>query len=406
MIRNRAIRKKTHRIVVHDYAGHPFQVQLSRELARRGFEVLHLYYGFNNTPKGDLEKRESDPICLNINGILTKHPVQKYSYIQRWRQDIEYGKLISGILEDYQPDVVISANTPLDAQKSILKVCKEMEAKFVFWLQDLIGIAAHDLLKYKLPVIGRLIGLYQIKLEKNILKQSNAIILIADEFKPVVTGWGINDQYIKVIPNWAPLENIPVKPKINPWSIKHGVAEKFCILYTGGLGLKHNPDLLLKLASHHMNNKNIHVLIVAEGPGATWLQEQKEIHHLQNLTILGYQPFNKMADVLASGDILTAILQPSAGSFSVPSKVLAYLCAERSILLAIPGENLAAKIITSNNAGSVVPPDDIDAFLAKTDLLYHNPDIRNKNAKNGRMYAEANFAIQDIGDRFEEIIIS
>ena len=31
------------RILVHDYAGHPFQVQLSRALAQRGHDVLHAY---------------------------------------------------------------------------------------------------------------------------------------------------------------------------------------------------------------------------------------------------------------------------------------------------------------------------------------------------------------------------
>jgi len=40
------------RLLIHDYAGHPFQVQLSRELARRNHEVLHLYAGYNVTPHG------------------------------------------------------------------------------------------------------------------------------------------------------------------------------------------------------------------------------------------------------------------------------------------------------------------------------------------------------------------
>ena len=30
------------RILVHDFSGHPFQMQLSRELARRGHDVLHV----------------------------------------------------------------------------------------------------------------------------------------------------------------------------------------------------------------------------------------------------------------------------------------------------------------------------------------------------------------------------
>ncbi|RYJ01060.1 MAG: glycosyltransferase WbuB, partial [Actinomycetales bacterium] len=29
------------KVVVHDFSGHPFQVQLSRELARRGHDVVH-----------------------------------------------------------------------------------------------------------------------------------------------------------------------------------------------------------------------------------------------------------------------------------------------------------------------------------------------------------------------------
>lgn len=41
------------RLLVHDYSGHPHQVQLSRELAKRGHEVLHLYAGFLQTPRGD-----------------------------------------------------------------------------------------------------------------------------------------------------------------------------------------------------------------------------------------------------------------------------------------------------------------------------------------------------------------
>ena len=49
------------KILVHDYAGHPFQVQLSRELASRGHTVRHAYAGGLQTPRGELQKRESDP---------------------------------------------------------------------------------------------------------------------------------------------------------------------------------------------------------------------------------------------------------------------------------------------------------------------------------------------------------
>src|SRR5664280_3290446 len=49
------------RLFVHDYAGHPFQVQLSRELARRGHAVVHAYAGGLLTPRGTLQRCERDP---------------------------------------------------------------------------------------------------------------------------------------------------------------------------------------------------------------------------------------------------------------------------------------------------------------------------------------------------------
>jgi hypothetical protein len=33
------------RVNLHDFTGHPFQVQLARALAARGHDVLHLYAG-------------------------------------------------------------------------------------------------------------------------------------------------------------------------------------------------------------------------------------------------------------------------------------------------------------------------------------------------------------------------
>jgi colanic acid biosynthesis glycosyl transferase WcaI len=50
------------RILVHDYSGHPFQAELSRSLARRGHDVLHLSFRQFQTPKGDLVAKPDDPV--------------------------------------------------------------------------------------------------------------------------------------------------------------------------------------------------------------------------------------------------------------------------------------------------------------------------------------------------------
>ena len=58
------------RILVHDYAGHPFQVQLSRELARRGHDVLHLYCSSTHTPRGDLARASGRPARASMSAAI------------------------------------------------------------------------------------------------------------------------------------------------------------------------------------------------------------------------------------------------------------------------------------------------------------------------------------------------
>lgn len=392
------------RILIHDYAGHPFQVQLSRELARRGYDVLHLYFGYNNTPKGDLEKRTSDPDTFTVEGVYTKGPIRKYSYIKRWFQDIEYGNLMAARINAFKPDFLVSANTPLDSQRIIMRACSQAGTKFLFWLQDVSGLAAMKLLSRKIPVLGALVGWYHIQLERRMLRVSHQIILISEDFKPIVQEWQVASNLITVIHNWAPLDELPVRKKNNPWSNQHGIQDKFCFLYTGGLGLKQNPDMLLQLALHFKSNPDILVVVISEGPGGAWLREKKLEFGLENLMVLGYQPFKQMPDVMASGDVLVTTLEPDAGIFSVPSKALSYLCAARPQLLAIPLDNLAAKIVINNNAGLAVPSGDVDAFVRSAERLVKDAALREACSRNARMYAERTFNIQTIGDQFESIL--
>lgn len=392
------------RILVHDYAGHPFQVQLSRELARRGHEVLHIYFGHNNTPKGNLEKRDGDPETFQVEALYTKETVQKYAYLKRWLQDIEYGNLMANRIAAFKADFLISANTPLDSQKIIAQACKKTGTKFIFWLQDVSGLAAMKLLSKKIPFLGSLVGWYHIQLERSLLRSSYKVVLISDDFSPIVKAWGVPLESIRVIPNWAPLDELPVREKDNLWSREKNLNDKFCFLYTGGLGLKQNPNMLLQLAIHFQNKPNVRVVIVSEGPGGAWLKDKKSELGVDNMTVLGYQPFEKMPEVMAAGDVLLTTLEPDAGIFSVPSKVLSYLCAARPQLLSIPLDNLAAKIVIENNIGYAVPPGNVEAFIEAADKLFTNRELRAQCSRNARAYAEKTFDIQMIGDQFEMLL--
>lgn len=394
------------RVLIHDRPGHPFQIQLSRHLAARGFEVLHSYGVFFQSPRGALCKQEDDPGTLQIVGLHLKKPFAKYAFVRRLFQEIAYSSLLVDQIRSFQPEVVIFGNTPSEAQAIVYWRCRRMGIRFVFWVQDMYGIAIHKILSKRLPVLGAWIGRFYVWLDKYLLRRSARVVLITEDFRPLLQQWGIDHAKTCVIPNWAPLVDLPVRPKNNPWSRAQGLADKFCLLYSGTLGMKHNPDLLVRLAEHFRHDDNIRIVIISEGLGANWLKTQQREKDLHNLVLLDYQPFDQFADVLGTADVLLAILEPDAGIFSVPSKVLSYLCAQRPLLLAVPPENLAARIVARSEAGVVVPPKDAVGFIAAANQLYENADLRHRLGENGRHYAERHFDIEQITDQFVEIIQS
>lgn len=391
------------RILIHDYSGHPFQVQLSRTLAKRNHKVLHLYCSSFQTPRGIVHKLETDCDNFSCKAIELSRPFEKYKFTKRIFQEIEYGNLLVKEVEKFKPDILISANNPLDPQRILLKYCKKNKIKFIFWLQDIYGYAINKLLTRKLSIVGRVIGLYYMRSEMSMLRKSDRIIIISEDFSKILQGAKIPENKITLIHNWAPLEELKMQDKDNVWSRKHELHDKLCIVYTGTLGLKHNPELLVDIALALRDQSHVRIVVVSEGLGADFVKKKKEEYKLDNLIVLDFQPFELIPEVMGTADILIAILDKDAGVYSVPSKVLTYHCAGRPLLLSVPKENLSARLVEELETGIVVPPDENDSFLNAVKRLIGDEGLRQKYGKNARRYAESTFDIEKITDKFEKI---
>lgn len=394
------------RILLHDRTGVPFTVQLGRELACRGHNVLYSYAAFFQSPKGSVERKESDVPNFRIEGMQMRKPFQKYSLIKRRFQELEYARDLVTQIKEYRPDVLILTGSPPDALAVVFKECRGLDIRLITWVQDIYSVAIQRILNKKLPALGNLVSKYYLWQEKRLLQASDEVILITEDFVELMDKWHILPERRHIIHNWTPLEEVPVRPKENQWARTHDLVDKFCFLYAGTLGLKHNPELLLKLAIRYRDNTQVQVVVISEGLGANWLREQKQIYSLPNLKLLGFQPFKQMPDVLGTADVLVGILEPDAGIYSAPSKVLTYLCAQRPLLLAMPPENLSARIVSENQAGLVVPPSEVEAFTEAAEKLVSDSQFRELCARNARQYAEKKFDIKAITDQFEGIIFN
>jgi len=389
------------RIAVHDYCGHPFQFELSRELARRGHEVRHFFFAGDLGPKGNAQRTSSDPETFSAEAISIDQPYSKKNLIRRRQADILYGKLASQKIASFAPDVTISGNTPLEAQAPILDGAHRAGSAFVFWMQDFYSLAAAKILGQKIPVLGHAVGAYYKYLEAAMLRRSDGVVLISDDFRPALRDMGVEDNGTAVIPNWGALGELPMRPKDTPWAREHRFADKFVFLYSGTLALKHNPDLLWALAEHFEGDPEVVVAVAASGVSYEALKARCVSEPRPNLVLLPLQPMEIFPDVLGSADVLVALLENDAGPFSVPSKILNYFCGGRPVLLSAPTDNLSARVVSKAAAGICVPAGDKEAFVQAADHLRHEPRSCAKLGAEGRAYAERTFNISAIADRFE-----
>jgi len=392
------------RICICDYSGHPFQVQLSRELARRGNDVLHLFFSEFQTPHGTLHVTPDDPATLSIEAVSLGRPFAKYSLIKRRWQEIEIGRHISIRMTAFRPEMMVGCNLPIDTLGEVLKSSRAHNVPFVFWQQDIYSKAIRSILQRKFGVLGRLVGEYYHRLERRAAILSDAVVVIADRFKEeLISEFGVSETKITVLENWAPLNQITPRPKVNPWSIAHGFAGSNLILYTGTLGMKHNLAPILALAEAVRHRPDTQIVVTSEGPSAEYLRTQAAAAGLDRLSVLPFQPFEQYSDVLGSAEVLIATIEADAGGFSVPSKVLSYLCAARPIVISAPESNLASQILNSTGAGRAVPPGDQTSFIAAVIEFMNDKDARLRCGAAARAYAEENFEIGAISDRFDAI---
>ncbi|MGO4713749.1 glycosyltransferase family 4 protein [Bradyrhizobium sp. 2TAF24] len=392
------------RIAVVDYSGHAFAVQLSRALAARGHEVRHFHFSEFQSPHGTLSRTAEDPDNFSIQPISLGVPFYKYSFVRRRFQEVRIGRAFAAAITAFGADVVLAGNCPLDCVAEIGRSARRAGSRFVFWQQDIYSAAIARILSRKFGLPGRLVGAHYRRVERNALRASDAIVVISRDFVDTIRHeLQLPAERIHVIENWAPIRELPLRPKDNDWARRHGLADKIVVLYSGTIGLKHDPHQLLDLALSLQSDATAMMMVVSEGPYADWLASQCAQLGLANVRVLPFQPFEDFPDVLGSADVTVAILEPDAGVFSVPSKILSYLCAGRAIVLSAPSENLAARIVRGFDAGRVVDAGDRAALVHAVRLFLDNPALRTEAGRNARRHAEATFDIEMVATRFEAV---
>ncbi|MCU1659162.1 MAG: glycosyltransferase WbuB [Pseudonocardiales bacterium] len=394
------------RVNLHDFSGHPFQAQLARNLAARGHDVLHGYSSQYITGHGRLEVGAQDPATLRMEGLTAGAPMVKYSPIGRSRFELAYADAWRQQLEAEAFDVVVACNVPLFALARMRRYFTRRKLPWVLWHQDVYSLGVAGEAERKLP--RRLAATVRDRverIERAQVESASAVVAIGEPFRAQYARWGVRCDHVQVIPNWAPLDELTPGRRANAWAAGQQLpTEPVRIMYAGTLGRKHNPMLLLDLLdATRARGLNAMLVVVSEGVGADDLAAASAGR--ADVRVIGYQPADVLSDVLASADVMIALLEPDAAQFSVPSKVLSYLSVGRPTIALVPDGNPCAADVRASG-GCVAAPTLAGATEAARWLaeISAEPEALRALGERARALAVERFDIERIGSQFEEIL--
>jgi len=388
------------KILVHDYPGNPLHIDLSAALAMRGHYVVHAYSRAYVGPRGKMNGgRQSNFEVVELGDASTANGKLSRRFIEERR----YGGFVTSLAREQSPDVVLSSNTPLDAQYQLTRFTRRHDIPHVYWMTDLRSTAVRELSKQRFGPLGWPIAKHYARRERLIVAQSDHVVCLVPGFVPIVEEWGVNAAQISTVLPWGPLDDISVLPRDNSFAREHDLVDRFVVMYAGTLGYKHDPELIAATAQAMSGDRDVVFVVITEGAGALILEQRKKDLSLDNLVLLPFQPFESLPSVLATADVSLSVVKPFASDMCAPSKVWSALCSGRPTLLAAPQDNLAAEVINDAKAGVVVDGnvDELDCALR---WLIEHEEARLAMGCQAREYAESHFDVKRIAERFDQIL--
>lgn len=172
----------------------------------------------------------------------------------------------------------------------------------------------------------------------------------------LIAARGISERKIAVVPNWADERYFhPVETVGDDVRRDLGPLPQFTVMYAGAMGEVQGLDILIDAAELLRGRPEIGFLLIGGGVAEQSLKDRVARAGLRNVRFLPHQPVERMAEVLALGDVQVVTLQdmPLFRS-TTPSKIQATLAAGRPIICTIAGDGGA--VVRDSGAGFTTAP--------------------------------------------------
>jgi colanic acid biosynthesis glycosyl transferase WcaI len=203
---------------------------------------------------------------------------------------------------------------------------------------------------------------------------------------------------VRVIPNFVLTEEIRPLDRMTAYRTELGIGDEPVVLYAGNVGFSQSLELMVAAARAM---PEVTFVINGEGSAKPGLVEQ--VAELPNMRLGTYQPMERLAEVLATGDVHVVPLRAGLGRVSVPSKTYSILAAGRPVVAAIDPGTEVPRILEASGAGVAVAPDDPDAFIAALREVLADGAVAKEMGRRGRAWVEAAASPAAVARAYEEL---
>jgi colanic acid biosynthesis glycosyl transferase WcaI len=162
---------------------------------------------------------------------------------------------------------------------------------------------------------------------------------------------------IVVIPNFVDTDAIRPGDRMTALRRELGIGDEPVVLYAGNIGFSQSLEMVVDAARRFPQ-----ATFLFNGDGVARSALEERATGAANVRFSGYQPKERLAEVLATGDIHLVPLRAGLGRVSVPSKTYSILAAGRPLVAAVDPGTEVPRIVAASGAGLAVPPDDPAAF--------------------------------------------
>jgi colanic acid biosynthesis glycosyl transferase WcaI len=163
-----------------------------------------------------------------------------------------------------------------------------------------------------------------------------------------------------------------------------GIGNETVVMYAGNVGFSQSLTMMLDAAKVMTG-----VAFVINGDGAARDELLRAAQDLPNVYFSGYQPRERVPEVLASGDIHVVLLKAGLGAVSVPSKTYSILAAARPVVAAIDSDTEVTRILAASGAGTVVSPDNAELFISALQAMNEDLDASRRKGLSGRQWVQS-----------------